>query len=236
MSRLSDMGLFYRSLDELSQKLGGPRRLADVDGPATFPERGCYFYFEPGEQRTHSGGGPRVVRVGTHAVTAASRTTLWNRLSQHKGSTRTGGGNHRSSIFRLLIGEALLAQRGETSLASWGHGGSAPPSVHEREFETERVVSLRIGRMPFLWLAVNDAPGPESRRAFIERNAIGLLSNYGASREAVIDPPSADWLGRHSRRDRVRESGLWNQHHVDAGYDGGFLSLFRQLVTDMRVG
>jgi hypothetical protein len=32
--------------------------------------------------------------------------------------------------------------------------------------------------MPFLWLAADDDPGPSSQRAYIERNAIALLSKF----------------------------------------------------------
>ena len=77
-----------------------------------WPARGVYFFFEDGEARSTSGTGPRVVRIGTHALTAKSSTTLWNRLAQHRGVVGTGGGNHRGSIFRLLVGEALLRRRG----------------------------------------------------------------------------------------------------------------------------
>lgn len=77
-----------------------------------------------------------------------------------------------------------------------------------------------IGAMPFLWLEVPDEPGPESLRAYFERNAIALLSNFGKPR---LDPPSPTWLGGWSDRERVRESGLWNSNHVDEQYQPEFL-------------
>jgi len=46
------------------------------------------------------------------------------------------------------------------------------------EAPLELAVSEYICRMPFLWLAVEDAPGGESMRAQIEKNSIGLLSNF----------------------------------------------------------
>jgi hypothetical protein len=64
---------------------------------------------EEGEERSHSGQGPRIVRVGTHALKGGSSTTLWKRLSQHKGQERSRRGNHRGSIFRLIVGTALNA-------------------------------------------------------------------------------------------------------------------------------
>jgi hypothetical protein len=104
MDRLSDLVRYYDLLDRLEQKLGGERRLSECSGRMDWPKRGVYFFFEPGEERRDSGHGPRVVRVGTHALTTNSRTTLWNRLSQHRGVEKSGGGNHRGSIFRLIVG------------------------------------------------------------------------------------------------------------------------------------
>lgn len=43
----------------------------------------------------------------------------------------------------------------------------------------ERRVSDYLRQLPFLWVDVPDEPGPESDRAYLERNAIALLSNYG---------------------------------------------------------
>jgi hypothetical protein len=41
-----------------------------------WPERGVYFFFEQGETRSKSHIAERVVRVGTHALTTSSQTTL----------------------------------------------------------------------------------------------------------------------------------------------------------------
>lgn len=88
-------------------------------------------------------------------------------------------------------------------------------------------VSNYIGNMPFLWLPIDDLPGPDSLRGYIERNAIGLLSNFN---QEFVDPPSNTWLGRDSGRERVRQSGLWNNNHVDEGYDASFLEQLERLV------
>ena len=88
-----------------------------------------------------------------------------------------------------------------------------------------------IGKMSFLWLAIGDEAGPESHRGYIERNSIALLSNYN---KAPVDPPSSNWLGHYSNRERVRESGLWNQNHVDEVCDLAFLDRFDELVESAR--
>jgi hypothetical protein len=166
---------------------------------------------------------------------------LWNRLSQHRGAGRTEGGNHRGSIFRLLVGTALKAKDGNSEPASWGIGsdpGKAAeqlglPRAHVKESEQalEAQVSRHIGRMPFLFVAVEDAAGPSSDRGVIERNAIALLSNCGRT---LVDTPSDSWLGRHCDRPRVRESGLWNNNHVDETHDPAFLDLLAHYVDRTR--
>lgn len=241
MGQLDDLRRFYELLSELESRVGGTRRLSNCDGRIRWPQRGVYFFFEPGEPRTDSGSGLRVVRVGTHALAAGSKTTLWNRLSQHRGTGKTGGGNHRGSIFRLLVGEALKARSGQSHPQSWGIGGDPGKAaaqfgctreeIKTQEQQLEIAVSRYIGAMPFLWLAIEDAPGPDSKRGLLERNAIALLSNRN---KPPLDRPSASWLGSHSLRERVRESGLWNNNHVDEHYDSSFLDTLEYLIDGMK--
>ena len=113
--RIAETLRFYTLLAEIAERTGGYRRLKACNGRMSWPRRGVYFFFEDGENRNGSGPGRRVVRVGTHALTPASRTTLWSRLSQHRGSLRSGTGNHRTSIFRLIVG-AALARRGDAPM------------------------------------------------------------------------------------------------------------------------
>jgi len=229
-NRLHDLIRFYEILDQLTEKVGGPRILAECTGRTGWPDRGVYFFQEHGEYRSDSGTGNRIVRVGTHALKSDSRTTLWNRLSQHRGPAKTGAGNHRGSIFRLLVGAALSVTNGMT-VPTWGQGSSAPKSVREKERRLEELVSRTIGQMPFLWIEVPDPPGPDSLRAYIERNTIALLSNY---KKPALDAPSPSWLGAHCNREKVRTSGLWNQNHVDEPYDPAFLDELERLVRKME--
>jgi len=230
---LGDVKRFYELLDLLEETVGGKRRLAECDGRMDWPRRGVYFFFEPGETRSTSGAGPRVVRVGTHGLKAGKDTKLWDRLRTHRGTLtgqNPGGGNHRGSIFRLHVGTALLA-RGDWPnevARTWHVGSSAKREIREREVPLEKAVSEYIGQMPFLWLAVDDSPGLNSLRGYLERNAIALLSNSGPGGH---DPPSPTWLGRWAAADAIRSSGLWNVNHVGDGYDPGFLDALQHLVT-----
>jgi hypothetical protein len=218
MSRLDAIDRFYEILRELDDRLGGCRQLFECDDKMGWPKRGVYFFFENGEERTN-GRELRVVRVGTHALKQDSHTTLWDRLRTHRGFLKgrhAGGGNHRGSVFRLHVGTAVIRKKGlEKSYPAWGEGSSAPKRVRDTEYPIEKMVSQHIRSMPFLWLEVNDPPGPQSERAYIESNSIILLSNYRRLRTVLaVDPPSSGWLGHFCRSDIVRESGLWNVNHV----------------------
>lgn len=145
--RLDDLVRLYSILDRLERRIGGRRLLASSDGRSGWQDRGVYFFMEDGERRTESGGGLRVVRVGTHALASSSRTLLWKRLSQHKGQKASGGGNHRGSIFRLLVGSTLLKAPGK-ACPTCGIKNSAPKDVCGLEEPLEREVSEIIGAMP----------------------------------------------------------------------------------------
>lgn len=225
--RLEDIKRFYALLDQLKKKVGGCRYLENAHGRMDWPERGVYFFYEPGERLSTSDDGGRVVRVGTHALIERSSTTIWNRLRQHRGTLKgsyPGGGNHRGSIFRLHVGTALIAKENwsESISGQWGVGSSAKKQVRKDEYPLEKAVSNHIRKMPFLWIAVNDKPGPNSLRAYIESNAIALLSNYSSS-ASPIDPSSGSWLGHWAKSDEVSKSGLWNVNHVTDKYDPNFL-------------
>ena len=230
MTRLADVRTFYKLLDRLAAKQDGPVALGALMQRPIAP-RGVYFFFEPGEHRADSGDGPRVTRIGTHGLTAGATSTLRGRLRQHHG-TRSGTGNHRGSIFRLLTGDALLRDGVTPGCGSWGNKdfarvGLDRATAQRLELSLGQTVSARLAAMSVLWLDIGDAPGPQSLRGLIERNAIVLLSNEG---KPPIDAASPDWLGHHSSRPHVRASGLWNQNHVDERYDPAFLVELGRLI------
>ena len=106
--------------------------------------------------------------AGTHAL-RPSKSSLWGRLSQHKGNvggSTPGGGNHRGSVFRLHVGTALLASGAwpKPIRDSWSVGSAANSDVRSRGYPLERAVSGHVGAMPALWLDIDDTPGPDSDR------------------------------------------------------------------------
>lgn len=223
----TDLSRFYGILALLEAQPGQGLSLSEYTGRSGLPARGVYFFREPGEYRTLDRDVLRVVRVGTHAVSANSRSTLWGRLRAHRGAGH-GGGNHRGSIFRRHVGDALLARDSAEAghHPTWGKGSSAARAVRDTEAGHEQLVSAHIGRMSILWVEVPDEPGRDSLRAYIERNAIALLSN-GLN---PLDPPSDDWLGSHSPYPEIVRSGLWNLNHVGEQYDAEFLRVLHEFV------
>lgn len=241
MERLSDMEErqqhieeLYGLLDKLSQKVKGAKRLADCHGKMNLPKRGVYFFFEQREYRANQQA-LRIVRVGTHAVSLGSKTTLWNRLYAHRGS-KSGGGNHRGSIFRLHVGKAMLNRDRDTSFPYWGQKSSASKAIKQSEAALERRVSEYIGNMDLLWLNVDDEPSKDSHRGFIERNAIALLA--GANGQSPVDAASPGWLGQYSDREKIRLSGLWNVDYIGSSdkpipYDPAFLDVMHRYLDRM---
>ncbi len=234
MTRLGHLRAFYGLMERLIDAQGGRMALASVSS-STVALRGVYFFFEPGEKRGDSGEGLRIVRVGTHGLKAGAVSTLHGRLRQHRGK-RDGGGNHRGSIFRLLTGDALIRSGEANACLSWGSSGEAAragnrsQAMKASEAILERAVTERLAAMRIACLAIDDEPGPNSQRGWIERNSIALLSNDGKPK---LDAPSPGWLGHYSSRPRVRHSGLWNQNHVDEGYDPNFLKDLERLIGNL---
>jgi hypothetical protein len=192
------------------------------------PDRGVYFFLDSATPNTQEQW--HICRVGTHAVSLGSKSTLRARLQAHLG-TRTGSGNHRGSIFRLHVGNALL-QRDQRDIATWGKGSVAPhelrtnPALREAEAQHEKQVSDYMAQLPVLWLAVPDEASPASERSIIERNAIALLS-----RDAQLSAAHPNgWLGEHSPRREIRGSRLWNLNYVDDEYNPSFLALLERSV------
>lgn len=111
----ADLDHFYSLLERLRKLPHQGRSLGEYTGRVPWPIRGVYFFLEPGEYRTQNSDAPRVVRVGTHAVSVGSKSTLWGRLRAHCGS-QSGTGNHRGSIFRLHVGAAMCRWRWKATL------------------------------------------------------------------------------------------------------------------------
>jgi hypothetical protein len=100
-------------------------------------------------------------------------------------------------------------------------------SLVSSEQPLEKIVSDYLAKLTFTFLNIDDEPGANSRRGFVERNAIALLSNHD---RPALDAPSASWLGNMSNRELVRRSGLWNQRHVTESCDEAFLEYIAAMI------
>jgi hypothetical protein len=219
----------HRGFRALMRKLWagqeGGREIAGCSGKDKWPRRGVYIVVEPSDPKApHKMG--RIVRIGTHAVSAGSQTTLWDRLGTHRG-VAAGGGSHRSSIFRLHVGRALMQHHADRSWPStWSQGQSAPKELRAGEQDLERFVSETIGKLRVLWLNIGDQPGPDSDRSYVERNSIGVLSRANLLSPAHVGA----WLGQHSPDWRIGVSGLWNLDHLFTKPDAAFLTVLKRYV------
>lgn len=221
-----DLEEFYYQLERAISAIGGVKELAELTGIKDLPKAGVYFFFEPGEVRLS--GKPRVVRVGTHAVSAGSKATLRSRLRTHLG-TAAGLGSHRSSVFRRHVGVAIAKNRGVAAPSTWGRGQTAVAETLDAERWLEQAVSEFLAATTVAWVDIADESGPASDRAFIERNSIALLV-----RGVELNVPGNAWLGRLSDRAAIARSGIWNVDHTEAIYDPRFIGVFTE-YADMAV-
>lgn len=211
-ARIGDLDRFYGWIDA-EREAGRAFSFADL-AASVVPKRGVYIFLDPAE-RNFRGLGPRVVRIGTHAVSAGSQASLRGRLRTHLGPANEIG-NHRSSIFRLHVGRAMLeAGPGHASLPTWGAGQDADLQIKALELEHEVAVSRYLQRLQVVLLDIDDEPSKDSMRARVEMQLIALFSDT----MRPIDLPTSEWLGLKSPVASIRQSGLWNIRGVGGKYD-----------------
>jgi hypothetical protein len=140
---------------------------------------------------------PRSAPIAQHVVGPPVAT------SRNRWTNRPGSGNHRGSIFRLHVGEAILNRDvgHDAARGTWGAGSNAPAAVRAAESDQELAVSVVIGTMHVFWLPIDDPPSAASARGVVEAGAISLLSNLGSD---IVDASSPTWLGRVREPSRDR--------------------------------
>ena len=191
------------------------------------PKQGVYFFFDKDEPTKFSNDIPRLVRIGTHGVSAGSKATLRNRLRTHFG-TRSGLGNHRASVFRLHVGRAMIERDNlRDEYPDWGKGQSSSKEIRDQEVALEQKVSNYIGQLIVLYIPISDASGINSMRATVERQFIALFTET----MNIIEGSSSRWLGGFSDKAKIRDSGLWNVRDVGGDYDLRFVPLFESMVS-----
>ena len=163
---------------------------------AQIPRNGIYFLFEAGE-RAH--GADRIVRVGTHT----GNNQLRARLQQHFVKE-----NKDRSIFRKNIGRAFLNKTEDPFLEQWDWDLTTRKAKdtyenllnRHRQQEVERWVTGYIqDKFSFVVFEVVD----KTERLKLESRIISTVSWCKGCH------PSAEWLGLHSPKAKIRQSGLW---------------------------
>lgn len=214
---------FYELLST-AQKKFRMRLLEDLNRNIKLPTHGVYFFFDENQRRIN--GELRVIRIGTHAARINSKATLYRRLRQHQGTIKNKLGNHRLSVFRELVGLSLMETSGIV-INSWGQ----KKNKTGLEVDIEREVTSYLSKQLFMVVEVPGESFKDNDRAFIEKNAIGLLSNY---QREEIDPVNSLWLGKSSGIYKVSQSGLWNSDHVDFKDLNNFLPRLQRYVEHMK--
>ena len=160
------------------------------------PKNGIYVLFEAGE-KAH--GGDRIVRVGTHT----GENQLRSRLKQHYVIE-----NKDRSIFRKNIGRAILNREDDPFLRQWNWDLTTRVAKDryghlmdwDKQKETEKKASEYIQeKLSFVVFEVKN----KRERLTLESKIISTLSWCNECR------PSDSWLGLHSPKRKIRQSGLW---------------------------
>lgn len=183
------------------------------------PDNGIYILFEDGES---AHGVDRIVRVGTH--TGANQ--LPSRLKQHFLQE-----NKDRSIFRKNIGRALLNQTNDPFLEQWewdlttreAKERLGPLLDTEKQRAIERAVSEYIRKhFSFVVFRVDS----KDQRLYLEKRIIASISLCPECK------PSPHWLGLHSPRKEIRESGLWLVKGLYGdGLTPGDFEILRRMLT-----
>jgi hypothetical protein len=160
------------------------------------PRNGIYILFEAGEQ---AHGVERIVRVGTHT----GDNQLRSRLQQHFIKE-----NKDRSIFRKNIGRAILNRAEDPFLEQWNWDLTTRKAKDtyshlmdwcKQEGVEKRVSAYIQGRFSFVVFEVAE----KTKRLILESKIISTVSRCDGCR------PSAKWLGLHSPKSKISQSGLW---------------------------
>ncbi len=165
------------------------------------PRNGLYVLFEKGEQ---AHGARRIVRVGTHTGAKQLRSRLMQHFVQE---------NKDRSIFRKNIGRCMLRQENDSFIPNWEidlttrtarvKHGDGIDSARLRQIES-RVTEYMRSNFSFIVVEILD----KERRLEVESkiaSTVSLCPDCG---------PSQMWLGKHSPKARIRESGLWQVNEL----------------------
>jgi hypothetical protein len=178
---------------------------------AKIPKNGIYIIFEKGE-KAH--GYDRMVRIGTHT----GKDQLRSRLQQHFINE-----NKDRSIFRKNIGRAILNKEHDTFITYWeldltpkeNRDKYAKTLDMDKQKQIEKKVTKYIrDNLSFAVFQVDEM----KKRLELESK---LISTISACKECKA---SSNWLGNHSTKEKIRNSGLWQVNE-----------LFKESLTETEI-
>lgn len=187
---------------------------------ADLPEDGIYCFYEKKEAWGHGGVKPRIVRIGTH-----KDGNFRSRISEHyllpngkMNFDKTMPAPKDRSIFRKNLGRALLRKSGDQYVDLWEVDFTTSANrnkyrarrdiAHELMIEEKitnilrETFSFRFVSVPEEWARIGSLG--------LERALIGTCAGCDSCK------PSSRWLGLHSPKPKVRDSGLWLVQHLSA--------------------
>lgn len=184
------------------------------------PENGIYFFYENDEIWRHDGNKPRIVRIGT-----SKDGNFRNRIKEHylldelkmnfdkdkpKPSDR--------SIFRKNIGRVLINRYKYDYLQIWEIDFMTTENRkslgHKRNIDKEKMIESKITRIlrerfSFRFVMI-DTQIERMGSKGLESSLIGTVAS------CKLCKPSDNWLGKHSPKKQIKESGLWLVQHLKA--------------------
>ncbi len=166
------------------------------------PRNGIYVLLEDGEI---GHGGNRIVRVGTHT----GENQLRSRLVQHFVHE-----NKDRSIFRKNIGRCLLNKNNDPFVSSWELDltTKAAKAKYKDQIDFEKQKQIEVQVTAYLRkrlrVVVLEIPTKADRLRMESRiiSTVSLCPSCG---------PSTKWLGNHSTKAKIRESGLWQVNELN---------------------
>ena len=165
------------------------------------PKNGIYVLFEK-EEFGHSTD--RIVRIGTHT----GNNQLCSRLYQHFVNE-----NKDRSIFRKNIGRALLNKNKDPFLKQWEIDLTTKNTKKLYSHSIDFVKQKKVEEMVTKYIQNNFSfavfqVDNKERRLKIESKIISTISLCDECK------PSKNWLGLHSTKSKIRDSGLWQVNEL----------------------
>jgi len=182
--------------EEIHKLFNSLKRYSFPYNPNDIPLNGIYILFQKGE-KAH--GVDRIVRIGTHTGKDQLRSRLWQHFVNE---------NKDRSIFRKNIGRALLNKDNDPFLEQWELDLTTrydrDTYLKDVDMRKQKQVEKQVSEylQNNFTFVVFEIMGKDNRLELESK----IISTVSSCEECK---PSKQWLGSHSPKSKIRESGLW---------------------------